>query len=457
MDNTNIQFEYKVNNKSELKSKLVEKFKEVRDQTLEIVKPLEIEDYVVQTEKYMSPPRWHLGHLTWFYDQLLRKYFDGYKKYKEDYDFYFNSYYLTFGQLFDKSKRGTISRPTVKETLDYWNYVNRNVEMFFRNMNGNFSDEIRKLFELGFQHEYQHQELMVYDLQNLLADKYSPVKRNTLPHHNGSEKIKKEMIRIPGGIFEMGFSEEKFPAEFAYDIEKPSHKVYLTDFLVDKFPVTNGDYLEFINDGGYDNFKLWLSDGWGEVKNNNWNAPMYWYKNDNDEWYKVDFRGEIKIEDIADEPVAHVSFYEAYAYAKWTGKRLPAEAEWEKAASFDEDEGKNRLYPWGNSAPDKEKANLFESRLWQVSKTGSFPKGKSYYGCEQMLGDTWEWTTSEFMPYPGFKSGFSEYNDKWFGNQKVLRGGSFGTSIYQTRNTYRNFFRPEERWLISGFRCAKDV
>jgi ergothioneine biosynthesis protein EgtB len=456
MNNTNIADEYKVSKPKEEVNSVIKKFKSVRNQTLEIVNPLEIEDYVVQTEKYMSPPRWHLGHLTWFYDQLLRKYFKGYKRYNEDYDYYFNSYYLTFGQLFDKSRRGTISRPTVRETLDYWNYVNRNVEMYFRNMNGNFTDEIKKLFELGFQHEYQHQELMVYDLQNLLGDKYTPVFKNNQPVLNGKENVKKEMIKIPGGIFEMGFSEEEFPGEFSYDIEKPLHKIYLNDFLIDKFPVTNGDFLEFIEDGGYENYKFWLSDGWECIKKNNWNSPMYWFKEDN-EWKKIDFRGETKISEIKDEPVTHVSYYEADAFAKWCGKRLPSEAEWEKAAAFYEDESCNRLYPWGNSESDQTKSNLFESKLWQVSKIGSYPDGKSYYGCEQMLGDTWEWTSSEFTPYPGFKSGFSEYNDKWFGNQKVLRGGSFATSIHQIRNTYRNFFRPEERWLISGFRCAKDV
>lgn len=449
-----ISNELKADSKPDQTEVLYTEFIKVRNQTLEIVSPLEIEDYVVQTEPFMSPPRWHLGHLSWFYDQLLRKYYSEYKPYKENYDFYFNSYYLSFGELFNKSKRGTISRPTVKETLSYWNWVNGEVHNFLKFNNANLNDEVVQLFILGFNHEYQHQELMVYDLQHLLADKYHPVEINESPALNS--KVKKEMVKINGGIFEMGFDKNIFKNIFAYDIEMPVHKVYLNDFYIDKFPVTNAEYLEFINDNGYKNFKFWLSEGWEAVKQNNWSAPLYWQKADNGEWIKIDFRGEKKIRDIADEPVTNVSFFEADAFSKWCGKRLPAESEWEKAASFDEDKNVNRLFPWGNVFPDKNNSNLFESKIWGTTKIGSYPNGKSYYGCEQMIGDSWEWTSSEFMPYPGFKSGFSEYNDKWFNNQKVLRGGSFGTPNMSTKNTYRNFFKTHERWLISGFRCAKN-
>lgn len=453
MKNINI-----LNNSNELKAdvsreSLFEQFIKVREQTIEIVKPLEIEDYVVQTEAFMSPPRWHLGHLSWFYDQLLRKYYTRYKSYKENYDFYFNSYYLSFGELFTKSKRGTISRPTVKETLSYFYWINDQVKNYLNDAGEKLKDEVEQLFILGFNHEYQHQELMVYDLQHLLADKYKPIEI----HHPPSigKRVKKEMIKIEGGIFEMGFDKNRFPEVFAYDIEMPVHKVYLNDYMIDNYPVTNGDYLEFINDNGYKNFKFWLSEGWEAVKQNNWSAPLYWQKADSGEWIKIDFRGEQKISGIADELVTNISYFEADAFAKWAGKRLPTEAEWEKAASFDGDNNINRIFPWGDIPPEDEHANLFESKLWGTSKIGSYPKGKSYFGCHQMLGDNWEWTSSEFMPFPGFKSGFTEYNDKWFNNQKVLRGGSFGTSKHSTKNTYRNFFKTHERWLISGFRCAK--
>ena len=454
MDNINI-----IKTSNELKNdeiysdnkKLLNQFLKIREQTIEIVRPLETEDFVVQTEAFMSPPRWHLGHLSWFYDQLLRKHYSGYKPYKENFDFYFNSYYLTFGKLFNKSRRGTISRPTVKETLEYWYWVNEEVNKYLSSMS-KIPANIYDLFILGFNHEYQHQELMVYDIQHLLADKYNPVELKEYPVP--SSAFKNEMIKISGGIFEMGFDRILFKDIFAYDIEMPVHKVYLNDYQIDKYPVTNGDFTEFINDNGYGNFKFWLSEGWDTVNNENWKAPLYWQKADNGEWIKIDFRGEKKIKDIANEPVTNVSYFEADAYAKWEGKRLPTEAEWEKAASFDEDNACNRLFPWGNNLPTDINANLFESKLWGTASINSYPEGKSYYGCHQMIGDMWEWTSSEFMPYPGFKSGFDEYNDKWFNNQKVLRGGSFGTSKYSTKNTYRNFFRTNERWLISGFRCA---
>jgi ergothioneine biosynthesis protein EgtB len=383
----------------------------------------------------------------------LRKYYSGYKPYKENYDFYFNSYYLSFGELFTKSKRGTISRPTVKETLGYFNWVNDQVNKYLSVENNNITDEIVQLFILGFNHEYQHQELLVYDLQHLLSDKYKPVVFNK--PNDFRYAIKKGMIKIQGGIFEMGFSKNKHRDIFAYDIEMPAHKVYQEDFRIDKYPVTNGDYLEFLNDNGYDNFRFWLSEGWEAVKQNNWKSPLYWQRTDNGDWIKIDFRGEKKISEIADEPVINISYFEADAYAKWAGKRLPSEAEWEKAASFDEDKNINRIFPWGDEKPEDRHANLFESKLWGTAKIGSYFNGESYYGCHQMLGDNWEWTSSEFMPYPGFKSGFTEYNDKWFNNQKVLRGGSFGTSKHSTKNTYRNFFKTHERWMIAGFRCAK--
>lgn len=453
MNNINIIGELKDIKRADMRDILYNEFKKVRNQTLEIVRPLEIEDYVVQTESFMSPPRWHLGHLSWFYDQLLRKYYSEYKPYTENYDFYFNSYYLSFGQLFNKSRRGTISRPTVKETLNYFNWVNEEVKKFMFSNNENPNNEIVQMFVLGFNHEYQHQELMVYDLQHLLSDKYKPAEVKSPPPVNG-KIVKNEPVKINGGVFEMGFNKDKFKEIFAYDIEMPSHKVYLNDFSIEKFPVTNGEYLEFIRDGGYKNFRFWLSEGWETLKQNQWSAPLYWQKGDNDEWLKIDFRGEKKISDILDEPVVNVSYFEADAYAKWAGKRLPTEAEWEKAASFDEDKNENRTFPWGNVFPDEKNSNLFESKIWGTTKIGSYPSGKSYYGIEQLLSDCWEWTSSEFMPYPGFKSGFTEYNDKWFNNQKVLRGGSFATPGLSTKNTYRNFFKTHERWMISGFRCA---
>ena len=439
----------------EAKIDIIQYFEQLRRQTLNILRPLEPEDYVVQTAFFMSPPRWHMGHVSWFYDQLLRKHDREYRQFSKDFDHYLNSYYYSFGQPFDKGRRGMVSRPTVAETREYFEYINGNVTRFLQQAQeqNRLNDELRRLFFLAFQHEFQHQELLVYDIQHLLQDKYRPLEMKQLP----AGKPVSGMVKIPGGIFEMGYDPQLWGNNFCYDVEMPVHKVWLDDFYIDRAPVSNGDYLQFIEDGGYKDFRHWLSDGWEWVQNENIIAPLYWEKDENGEWYRSDFRGQLAVKDTLNEPVVHISYYEAWAYARWAGKRLPTEAEWEKAAAWDEDIGNRRLYPWGNDAPDANKTNLLESGYWAVCPIGAFESGASYYGCRQMIGDTWEWTSSEFMSYPKFKAGFVEYNEKWFGNQKVLRGGSFGTPKDGTRNTYRNFFRPPERWLLSGFRCAKDV
>ena len=239
---------------------------------------------------------------------------------------------------------------------------------------------------------------------------------------------------------------------FCYDVEMPEHKTYLEEYLLDVFPVTCGQYEEFIKDGGYEDYKYWLADGWSKVNENKWECPMYWIRSDG-EWFVHDFAGMRPIDPA--EPVCNVSYYEASAYCKWAGKRLPTEAEWEKAATYDTDN--KREYPWGLEKPDSSKANLLESHIWKPSRIGSYPNSSSPLGCEQMIGDVWEWTSSEFTGYPGFKSGFDEYNDKWFTNQKVLRGGSFATPSMSIRSSYRNFFKLDERWMFAGFRCAQDV
>ncbi|HZB80379.1 MAG TPA: SUMF1/EgtB/PvdO family nonheme iron enzyme, partial [Nitrososphaera sp.] len=225
-------------------------------------------------------------------------------------------------------------------------------------------------------------------------------------------------------------------------------------------PVTNGEYIKFIDDGGYEDYRYWLADGWQLVTEEQWNAPLYWVQGEKERragksaWKKKDFRGLNAVD--PDEPVVNVSYYEADAYARWAGKRLPTEAEWEKAAAWNEELQRKTLYPWGDDRPTSKHANLLESYLWGSSKVGAYPNGKSYYGCHQMIGDVWEWTSSEYVLYPGFKSKFSEYTDKWTINQKVLRGGCFATPMAQIHNSYRNYFKPHERILFAGFRCAKD-
>ena len=426
-------------------NELLQQFKETRNRTLELVKNLEKDDFVVQTAPYMSPPKWHIGHVSWIYEAIISKIDKNYKFHSKELSEYLNSYYQQFGLPHDKGLRGIISRPTTNEIFQYFNTINQKVEKFIETHELN--DQEKKLIITGFHHECQHQELLVYDLQHLLAEQYLPVRKNK---KSIQENKQKEFVKIKGGIFEMGYNGK----EFSYDIELPEHKTYLEDYEIGIFPITNREYLEFMNDGGYETYKYWLSDGWEKVKSNNWKSPMYWEKID-DEWYVRDFLGIRKIN--PNEPVCHVSFYEAAAYCKWADKRLPTEAEWEKAACWNETKQEKTIFPWGNNSPTEENCNLLESYHWGCTEIGTYPSGKSPSGCEQMIGDVWEWTSSEFVGYPGFKSGFDEYNDKWFTNQKVLRGGSFGTPKMSIRGSYRNFFRLDERWLFSGFRCVENI
>ena len=425
-------------------------YTQVRARTMQIVAPLEIEDYVIQTADFMSPPRWHIGHTSWFFETVLQAYKPGYRVYSEDFLFYFNSYYEGFGVRIERPKRGTKSRPTVKETVAYRNHIDEQVLALLQSPERLPNAEtVLSLVRLGLEHEMQHQELLVYDIKHLLCDQFdAPMKPLPKP------RVKVEgMAEIEGGLFWLG---SDGTTEFSFDNEKPAHQVFLQDFALDKALVSNGQFLDFINDGGYENFRWWFSEGWETVNREHWRAPLYWELLDG-EWMIRDFSGLHSAASKKDEPVTHVSFFEASAFAKWAGKRLPTEGEWEKAACYDAQRKVKNAFPWGDADPDSGKTNLFENGYWSVAPIGAFPGGASAYGCQQMIGDVWEWTTSDYVPYPGFKSEFDEYNDKWFVNQKVLRGGSFATPQLHIRSTYRNFFHTHERWMISGFRCARDV
>lgn len=429
----------------ENKKSLLDQFRETRKRTLDLVKTLEKDDFVVQTAFYMSPPKWHIGHVSWIYEAIMSKMDENYEFYSKEFSEYLNSYYHQFGIPHDKGLRGIISRPTVDQIFQYFNTINQRVEKFIES--NSMNEKTKRLMIMGVHHECQHQELLIYDLQHLLAEQYRPVKKNNIPKPIA---VKQDSAKVDGGLFKLGYNGR----DYCYDIELPEHKVYLNDFKIDLFPITNEQYLEFINDGGYETYKYWLSDGWEKVKKNQWKAPMYWERLEG-EWRIRDFQGIRKIN--PKEPVCHVSYYEADAYCKWARRRLPSEAEWEKAACWNEEKQEKTIFPWGNEQPNKENCNLLESYHWRCAEIGAYPSGKSPSGCHQMIGDVWEWTSSEFVGYPGFKTGFDEYNDKWFTNQKVLRGGSFGTPQMSIRGSYRNFFRLDERWLFSGFRCAEDL
>jgi ergothioneine biosynthesis protein EgtB len=431
-----------VNPEKRSKSTFLRQFRDLRTQTLELVKTLERDDFVVQVAQYTSPIKWHMGHVSWIYETILNKLDESYEFYSKEFSEYLNSYYQQFGIPNDKNSRGAISRPTTEQIFQYFDIISQRVETFIESEHG--GDAVR-LISIGFNHEYQHQELLTYDLKHLLAEHYVPTIKKEKPK---STNVKQKSVRINGGIYIMGYN----GTDYCYDIELPEHKVYIDDYMIDAFPITNQQYQEFMDDGGYDTYRYWLADGWAKVKENGWKSPMYWEKVDN-YWIARDFLGVRKLN--PNEPVCHVSYYEADAYCKWAEKRLPTEAEWEKAACWNEEKQQKTVFPWGNEQPTEQNCNLLESHYWGCTEIGSYPQGMSPLGCHQMIGDVWEWTSSEFTGYPRFKTQFEEYNDKWFTNQKILRGGSFGTPKASIRGSYRNFFRLDERWLFAGFRCVE--
>src|SRR5256885_586714 len=345
-------------------------YQQVRARTLEIVAPLEIEDYVIQTAEFMSPPRWHIGHTSWFFETVLQKFQPGYRTYSDDFLFYFNSYYEGFGARIERPRRGTRSRPTVAETKKYRAHIDEQMSRFIEDVSSRADAEsIFSIVRLGLEHEMQHQELLVYDIKHLLCDQFDAAIAVT-PF---SIESVSGMVEVEGGLFELGDggryrtasgSDRPFDAhaeapryrsgfcnDFAFDNEKPQHKVFLEDFLIDRALVSNAEYLEFINAGGYRDFRWWHSAGWEKVNQEHWRAPLYWEQRDG-EWVIRGFTGLHSATDKLNEPVSHVSFLEASAYAKWAGKRLPTEAEWEKAASFNPALDSKQAFPWGTAAPD---------------------------------------------------------------------------------------------------------
>src|SRR5262245_27752147 len=283
-------------------------YQSVRARTLEIVAPLEIEDYVIQTAEFMSPPRWHIGHTSWFFETVLQKFQPGYETYREDFLFYFNSYYEGFGTRIERPKRGTRSRPTVAETKRYRAHIDEQMTRFLENLSHRDDrEEILSIVRLGLEHEMQHQELLVYDIKHLLCDQFDAPMKPLPP----SIEAVSGMVEIEGGLFELGYGGTGKETEaFAWDNEKPQHKVFLEDFQIDRAPVSVGDYLEFMNDGGYRDFRWWHSAGWEKVNTEHWQGPLYWELHDG-EWMIRDFGGLHRATEKADEPVSHVSFLEA--------------------------------------------------------------------------------------------------------------------------------------------------
>ncbi|XLS29919.1 ergothioneine biosynthesis protein EgtB [Flavobacteriaceae bacterium M23B6Z8] len=376
-------------------------FTETRKATEQICKPLETEDYVVQPVVDVSPPKWHLGHTTWFFEEFVLKKFDkSYKEYDADFAFVFNSYYETMGKRVVRANRGNLSRPSVSKIYDYRSYVD---DAMIALLSKDFPDALTGVLEIGIHHEKQHQELLLTDIKYILGNNpLLPVYDQKFIEHK-EQSDQREWIFVPEGIYEIGH----IGSDFCYDNELGVHKVFLQDFEISSRLVTNGEYLEFIQDKGYQSFQFWHAEGWDWVNTHQVQSPLYWHLIDG-EFHHYSFKGLQKID--LNTPVTHISYYEAFAFAQWKGLRLPTEFEWEIA---------QKSFKWG---------------------------------------ERWEWTESAYLPYPNYKKAegaLGEYNGKFMVNQKVLRGGSVATSKNHTRHTYRNFFHPYLQWQFTGIRLAK--
>jgi len=375
---------------------------ECRNKTETICRPLKTEDYVVQPIEYVSPPKWHLGHTTWFFEHfILKEHLPDYRDFHDQYAYIFNSYYEAAGDRIIRTQRGNLSRPTVQEIYDYRAYVDKYLRKLMHS--SAVSERVAYLIEIGINHEQQHQELLYYDIKYILG--HNPL----MPAYSASVDFPGSppgsgWIEIPAGVNWIGYN----GSDFCYDNELAYHQTYTQSFSIRDSMITNGEYLEFIESGGYQHVALWHSPGWTWIQENKISSPLYWHQIDGI-WNIYTFNGIVEID--LNLPVQHLSYYEAAAFMAWKGWRLPTEQEWEVAADH---------FGWG---------------------------------------ELWEWTESAYLPYPGYEKeegALGEYNGKFMVNQKVLRGASFVTSEGHSRKTYRNFFHPEDRWQFAGIRPVKD-
>ena len=417
---------------------LAERYSAVRRLTESLAAPLSPEDQCVQTMDDVSPTKWHRAHTTWFFETfLLKPHLDGYREADPLYHYLFNSYYEAVGPRHPRTRRGIISRPSSAEVADYRSRID---EAMIRLLGSGMSRAVEELATLGLNHEQQHQELLLMDIKHVLScNPTRPAYRTDPPLANAGEGSGSVWVRFDGGRRAIGHG----GGSFAFDNEGPRHEVLLADYELSSRPVTCGDWLAFVADGGYRTPTLWLSDGWATAQSEGWSAPLYWSRSGDadsaaDSWELFTLGGAREIR--SDEPVCHLSYYEADAFARWAGARLPTEAEWEAAA--------------GTIAAQPEAA---EANLLPTGALHPRPAGTD--GLAQMFGDVWEWTSSAYSPYPGFApapGAVGEYNGKFMVNQMVLRGGCCVTPAGHLRATYRNFFAPATRWHFSGLRLARD-
>jgi ergothioneine biosynthesis protein EgtB len=400
---------------------LAQRFQAVRERTIFLIQSLRPEDTVIQSMPDVSPTKWHLAHVTWFFERfVLEPHVTGYRRFSEDYDFLFNSYYNTAGEMHARPRRGLLSRPSLSEILDYRARID---DAMLRLLDEPLTDDVVFVTTIGLNHEQQHQELLLTDIKHVFS--CNPMRPAVMPDPKtiaSAEVGAYTYSNGNSGVLPIGAEE----GLFAYDNETPCHEALLHPHRIGDRLVTNGEYRTFVRDGGYRDPELWLSDGWALINQQNWDRPFYW-----DESLDAEFTlGGMRDLDL-NTPVCHVSYYEADAFARWAGARLPTEFEWETAARRHDVSG-----------------NLLESGYWHPTTGGS-----------QFFGDVWEWTSSAYSPYPGFRpleGTLGEYNGKFMCNQMTVRGGSCVTANDHIRASYRSFFYPDARWQFLGLRLARD-
>ena len=413
---------------------LLAHFLHVRSQTESICEPLETEDYVVQSMPEASPIRWHLAHTTWFFETFILRRDSNYQPLDDRYRDLFNSYYNHVGIPYDRGKRGVLSRPSVSEVLEYRKYVDNAIRYQIENATSDELVEIARLMELGIHHEQQHQELMATDLKH--AWSYNPLFPQLVSpvdavRFDGDQQA--NWVRFEEGIYEIGYKGEAFH----FDNEVPQHRVFCDPFEISSRLVTCGEFIEFMEADGYKKPEFWLSMGWDYVNQHQVQSPLYWWQ-ENSQWYCYTLAGVKPVD--PKEPLTHISYFEADAFAKWRGCVLPTEQQWEVAAGVVPVEG-----------------TFLESNQFHPQQLGESSADSPLVG---MFGSTWQWTCSQYTAYPGYRApagAIGEYNGKFMCNQFVLRGGSCVTPFSHIRPTYRNFFPPETRWQFSGIRLARFV
>ncbi len=415
------------------RTRCLKRYQQVRAYSEQLCAPLATEDYVVQSMPDASPVKWHLAHTSWFFDTFVLPKVGCSLPRNDEYAFLFNSYYNAVGPMHCRPKRGLISRPTVAEVLEYRRQIDARMSSLIADSSEQDFEKVASIVELGLHHEQQHQELLLTDVKHLFAQNpLYPIYCQKAQNDQPRSAAALEWLSFPEGLQWIGHEGN----EFAFDNELPRHRRFVQAFQLASRPVTNAEFLTFIEDEGYQRPEFWLSLGWVTATENLWHAPLYWLKRQN-QWWEFTLIGLRPL--VPAEPVCHVSYFEADAYARWAGARLPTEAEWEVASE---------------TVPMK--GNFTEAGHFHPQARGPAPGN----GLQQMFGDVWEWTRSSYEPYPGYRpaaGAIGEYNGKFMCNQYVLRGGSCATAETHIRHTYRNFFAPEKRWQFMGIRLAKDA